>query len=157
MFEVSVSAQQCIVDALKECDEFSQAVVLCRTPSEVFADGMFSLGTRDLFDDFLGKDAVSLISIFPNMGIIKQSLKNCDDHPFIIDCIVACHHTCDPLDVSIDVVSRLGLDFQNVSQIAFVVDMPKGTYRPHATTAYRIRVQSDTLIFKHLEKATGTV
>ena len=78
------------------------------------------------------------------MGIVKQALKNFKDHPFIIDCIVACHHTYDPLDVSIDVVSKLGLDFQNVSQIAFVVDMPKGTYRPYATTAYRIRVQSDT-------------
>ena len=144
MFEVSVAAQQCIVDALKDCGDLSQAVVLCHTPSEVCAGGNFSLGTHDLLDDFLGKDSLSLISIFPNMGIVKQALKNCKDHSFIIDCIVACHHTYDPLDVSIEVVSRLGLDFQNVSQIAFVVDMPKGTYRPYATTAYRIRVQSDT-------------
>ena len=60
MFEVSVAAQQCIVDALKDCDGLSQAVVLCHTPSEVCADGNFSLGTHDLLDDFLGKDSLSL-------------------------------------------------------------------------------------------------
>ena len=106
MFDVSVAAQQCIVDALKEDDELSHSVVLCHTPSEVFADENFSLGTHDLFDDFLGKEAVSLISIFPNMGIIKQALKISKDYSFTVDCIVACHHSCDPLDVSIDVVSR---------------------------------------------------
>ena len=76
MFEVSVAAQQCIVDALKEDDELSHSVVLCHTPSEVSADEKFSLGTHDPFDDFLGKDSASLISIFPNMGIIKQALKS---------------------------------------------------------------------------------
>ncbi len=150
MFEVSVAAQQCIVDALKEVDGLSHSVVLCHTPSEVFADGKFSLGTHDLLDDFLGKEAVSLISIFPNMGIIKQALKNSKDHPFTVDCIVACHHSCDPLDASIDVVGRLGLDFQYVSQIAFVADMPKGTYRPHSTTAYRIRVQNEVCPKTHI-------
>ena len=145
MFEVPVAAQQCIVDALKEGCDTSQTVVLCHTPSEVYSDGNFLLGTHDLLDDFLGNKSITLISIFPNMGIVKQTLKNCKDHSFIIDCIVACHHTYDPLDASIDVVNKLGLDFQNVSQVAFVVDMPKGTYRPHATTAYRIRVQSETV------------
>ena len=80
MFEVSVAAQQCIVDALKEGCDTSQTVVLCHTPSEVYADGNFSLGTHDLLDDFLGNDSLSLISIFPNMGIVKQALKNCKDH-----------------------------------------------------------------------------
>ena len=125
MFEVSVAAQQCIIDALKECEDLSQAVLLCHTPSEVCVDGKFSLGTHDLLDDFLGKDDISLISIFPNIGIVKQVLKERKDFSFRIDCIVACHHTNDPMDVSIEVVSRLGLDFQNVSQVAFVVDMPK--------------------------------
>ena len=143
MFEVSVTAQQCIVDALKDCEDLSQAIILCHTPSEVCADEKFSLGTHDLLDDFLGKDSISLISIFPNIGIVKQALKECKDLSFMIDCIFACHHTHDPLDVSIEVVSRLGLDFQNVSQVAFIADMPKGTYRSYATTAYRIRVQSD--------------
>ena len=143
MFEVPVSAQQCIVDALKESQDVSQTVVLCHTPSELFADGKFSLGTHDLFDDFFGKDAVSLISIFPNMGIIKQALKDKKEYPFTVDCIVACHHSCDPLDVSIDVVGKLGLEFQYVSQVAFVTEMPNGTYRPHATTAYRIRIQNE--------------
>ena len=143
MFEVSVAAQQCIVDALKPCDESSQTVVLCHTPSEICTDGYLTLGTHDLLDDFLGKDSLSLTSVFPNMGIVKQVVKNYKDDPFTIDCIVACHHTYDPLDVAIDVVGRLGLDFQNVSQIAFVVDLPKGTYRSYAAAAYRIRVQSD--------------
>ena len=143
MFEVSVAAQQGIVDALKPCNESSQTVVLCHTPSEICTDGYLTLGTHDLLDDCLGKESLSLIVVFPNMGVIKQVLKNHKDDPFTIDCIVACHHSYDPLDVSFDVVGRLGLDFQNVSQIAFVVDLPKGTYRSYATSAYRIRVQSD--------------
>ena len=73
MFEVSVAAQQCIVDALKEVHGLSHSVVLCHTPSEVFADGKCCLGTHDLFDDFLGKDAVSLISIFCEHGYYQAS------------------------------------------------------------------------------------
>ena len=141
MFEVSTAAQQCIVDALKPCDESSQTVVLCHTPSEICTDGHLILGTHDLLEDFIGKDSSSLVSVFPNMGSIKQALKNHKDAPFHIDCIVGCHHTYDPLDVSCD--SRLGLDFQNVSQIAFIVDLPKDTYRSYATSAYKIRVQND--------------
>ena len=143
MFEVPTSAQQCIVDALKGSHGTNQAIILCHTPSELVADGSFSLGTYDLFDVFfLGKDSISLISIFPKIGIIRQALKNKKDTSFTVDCIVACHHSCDPLDLSIDIVGRFELDIQHVSEVAFVTEMPKGTYRPHAMTAYRIRVQN---------------
>ena len=144
MFEVSAIAQQCIVDALKPCEESSQTVVLCHTPSEICTDGHLTLGTHDLLEDFIGKESLSLISVFPNMGSVKQSLKNHRDAPIYIDCIVACHHTYDPLDVSSDVVNRMGLDFQYVSQIAFLVDLPKGSFRSYATSAYIIRVRSES-------------
>ena len=142
MFEVPITAQQCVVDALKGSHEINQAIVLCHTPSELVDDESFSLGTHDLFDDFLGKDSISLISVFPNIGTIRQALKNKKEEPFAVDSIVACHHSCDPLDVSIDIVGRFGLDVQHISEVAFVTEMPKGTYRPHATIAYRIRVQN---------------
>ena len=143
MFEVSAIAQQCIVDALKPCEESSQTVVLCHTPSEICTDGHLTLGTHDLLEDFIGKESLSLISVFPNMGSVKQSLKNHRDAPTHIDCIVACHHTYDPLDVSSDVVSRMGLDFEYVSQIAFLCDLPKGSFRSYATSAYKIRLHSE--------------
>ena len=73
MFEVPITAQQCVVDALKGSHEIKQAIVLCHTPSELVADESFSLGTHDLFDDFLGKDSISLISVFP---ILEQSDKH---------------------------------------------------------------------------------
>ena len=105
--------------------------------------GTFTLGTHDLLEDFIGKESLSLISVFPNMGSVKQSLKNHRDAPIHIDCIVACHHTYDPLDVSSDVVNRMGLDFQYVSQISFLCDLPKGSFRSYATSAYKIRLHSE--------------
>ena len=107
MFEVPIAAQQCVVDALKGSHETNQAIVLCHTLNELVAGESFSLGTHDLFDDFLGKDSLSLISVFPNTGTTRQALKSEKEEPFAVDCIVACHHTCDPLDVSIDIVGSL--------------------------------------------------
>ena len=59
MFEVSAIAQQCIVDALKPCEESSQTVVLCHTPSEICTDGHLTLGTHDPLEDFIGKESLS--------------------------------------------------------------------------------------------------
>ncbi len=117
-------------DALKGSYGVQQAMILCHTPSDLVADESSSLGTHDLFDEFLGKDSLSLISVFPNVGIIRQAIKGKKDEPFTVDCILACHHYCDPLDVSIDVVGRFGIDFHHISEVVFVTDMPKGMYRP---------------------------
>ena len=133
-----------VFDALKGSYGVKQAMILCHTPSDLVADESSSLGTHDLFDEFLGKDSLSLISVFPNVGIIRQALKGKKDEPFTVDCILACHHSCDPLDVSIDVVGRFGIDFHHISEVVFVTDMPKGMYRPHATSAYRVRVHNKT-------------
>ena len=88
MFEVSAIAQQCIVDALKPCEESSQTVVLCHTPSEICTDGHLTLSTHDLLEDFIGKESLSVISVFPNMGSVKQSLKNHRDAPFTLTALL---------------------------------------------------------------------
>ena len=92
MFPVSTSAQQKVVDALKDSYDGEQTMILCHTPSDLTADENTSLGTHDLFDEFLGKISVHLISVFPNVGTIRQ-----ENEPFTLDCILACHHSSDPL------------------------------------------------------------
>ena len=143
MFQVSASAQQKIVDAINGSHGGKKTMILCHTPSDLTADENSSLGTHNLFDEFLGKDSLSLISVFPDVGTIRQGLKNRKDEPFTVDCILVCHHSCDPLDVSIDVVGRFGLDIHHISEVFFVADMPKNMYRPCATIAYRVRVQNE--------------
>ena len=48
----------------------------------------------------------------------------------------------DALDLAIDVVGRFGIDIYCIEEIAFVADLPKKTYRPYATIAYRVRVSN---------------
>ena len=119
-------------------------VILCHNPSEVvpMRDDWISVGTHDLFDDYYCNDAVDLIVIFPNISAIRKAVTQKEMLPFSFDCVFACHHNSDPVELTTEICSKFGTLHDYVVEVAFLAELKKKTYRSFATTAYRIKVSN---------------
>ena len=144
MFHMNVEAQQAVVDSISCFTPSKPTFILCHNPSEITSMNgeLISVGTHDLFDEYYCNDAIQVISVFPNISSIKRVLATCEGHHFCFDCIFACHHGCDPIEVITDMCSKFGTLHGHISDISFLTELKKRTFRPFATVAYRVRICS---------------
>ena len=141
---MNVEAQQAVVDSISCFTPSKPTFILCHNPSEISSMNgeLMSVGSHDLFEDYYRNDAIQVISVFPNISNIKRVLANCEDLHFCFDCIFACHHGCDPIEVITEICSKFGTLFCHISNISFLTELRKRTFRPFATVAYKVRICS---------------
>ena len=82
------------------------------------------------------RPSIALTTVFPNTGILKQCFKAYGNSDFCFQAVFACHHSVDPLGVGMDVLGKFGADIKYVSEIGFLVDLPKNALRKYDMVAY---------------------
>ena len=116
--------------------------MLCHDAGSLTLEETCQVCTHDKFEDHILRNSIELVSVFPNVGVIRRALKTYRDELLNFETIFACHHSIDPLGISIEVLNKFGTDRRFIQEIHFLVDLPQEVFRKHDTIAYRIIFKS---------------
>lgn len=125
MNEIPIAAQQLIVDNIKARTSSLPRVVLCHDAGLLTSEETCQVCTHDKFEDHILRNSIELVSVFPSVGVIRRALKTYRDELLNFEAIFACHHSIDPLGISIEVLNKFGTDCRFIQEIHFLVDLPK--------------------------------
>ena len=79
------------------------------------------LSTQDRLQELFTSGHDSAVAIFPNASLVRRLCKNCQQDTFSIELVFACHASCDPNDLVIDLLGKFAVECK------FFCDWPRGT------------------------------
>ena len=109
MTTIDINAQQIVVDALAKNPKNNQKTILCHTPSKLSAEPGMYLSTQDRLQELFTSGHDSVVAIFPNASLVRRLCKNCQQDTFSIELVFACHASCDPNDLVIDLLGKFAV------------------------------------------------
>ena len=60
------------------------------------------------------------------MAYIRRVCKDIKED-FKLEIVLACHSSCDPVDVAIDILGKFSNDFFSLRRVEYLVELPPGT------------------------------
>ena len=159
MTTIDIRAQQIVVDALARDPKNSQKTILCHTPSKLSAEPGMYLSTQDRLQELFINEHNSVVAVFPNAQLVRRLCKNFQQDTFSIDLVFACHASCDPNDLVIDLLGKFSVDFKYMQSVSYLTVLPQGTFRKRQPyIAYTVRVThvlQDTLDLQWICQTTA--
>ena len=159
MTTIDIRAQQIVVDALARDPKNSQKTILCHTPSKLSAEPGMYLSTQDRLQELFINEHNSVVAVFPNAQLVRRLCKNFQQDTFSIDLVFACHASCDPNDLVIDLLGKFSVDFKYIQSVSYLTVLPQGTFRKRQPyIAYTVRVThdlQDTLDLQWIRQTTA--
>ena len=159
MTTIDIRAQQIVVDALARDPKNSQKTILCHTPSKLSAEPGMYLSTQDRLQELFINEHNSVVAVFPNAQLVRRLCKNFQQDTFSIDLVFACHGSCDPNDLVIDLLGKFSVDFKYIQSVSYLTVLPQGTFRKRQPyIAYTVRVThvlQDTLDLQWICQTTA--
>ena len=143
MSDIPVEAQQLVVDGIKAQPSRTPRVVLCHSSGCLVSDASCQVCTHDKFEEYFLRKSIKLISVLPSVGSIRRALQKFRGDSFSFEAILACHHSVDIMGLCIDILGRFGTDCNYIQEVHFLVNLPEGTFRKHATVAYSVLFKSN--------------
>ena len=144
MTTIDINAQQIVVDALATNPKNNQETILCHTPSKLSAESGMYLSTQDRLQELFTNGHDSVVAIFPNASLVRRLCKNCQQDTFSIDLVFACHASCDPNDLVIDLLGKFSVEFKFIQSASYLAALPQGTFRKRQPyIAYTVKVTHD--------------
>ena len=144
MTTIDINAQQIVVDALAKNPKNNQKTILCHTPSKLSAEPGMYLSTQDRLQELFTSGHNSVVAIFPNASLVRRLCKNCQQDTFSIDLVFACHASCDPNDLVIDLLGKFAVECKFIQSASFLAVLPQGTFRKRQPyIAYIVKVTHD--------------
>ena len=144
MTTIDINAQQIVVDALAKNPKNNQKTILCHTPSKLSAEPGMYLSTQDRLQELFTSGHDSVVAIFPNASLVRRLCKNCQQDTFSIDLVFACHASCDPNDLVIDLLGKFAVECKFIQSASFLAVLPQGTFRKRQPyIAYIVKVTHD--------------
>ena len=144
MTTIDINAQQIVVDALAKNPKNNQKTILCHTPSKLSAEPGMYLSTQDRLQELFTSGHDSVVAIFPNASLVRRLCKNCQQDTFSIDLVFACHASCDPNDLVIDLLGKFAVECKFIQSASFLAALPQGTFRKRQPyIAYIVKVTHD--------------
>ena len=144
MTTIDINAQQIVVDALAKNPKNNQKTILCHTPSKLSAEPGMYLSTQDRLQELFTSGHDSVVAIFPNASLVRRLCKNCQQDTFSIDLVFACHASCDPNDLVIDLLGKFAVEWKFIQSASFLAVLPQGTFRKRQPyIAYIVKVTHD--------------
>ena len=136
-----INAQQIVVDALAKNPKNNQKTILCHTPSKLSAEPGMYLSTQDRLQELFTSGHDSVVAIFPNASLVRRLCKNCQQDTFSIELVFACHASCDPNDLVIDLLGKFAVECKFIQSASFLAFLPQGTFRKRQPyMAYSVKV-----------------
>ena len=87
---------------------------------------------------------------FPSMSYIKRTCKDIKED-FRLEIVLACHSSCDPADVIIEILGKFSNDFFSLKRVEYLVELPLGTYwKKSSSIAYVISISNASQDELHL-------
>ena len=144
MTTIDINAQQIVVDALAKNPKNNQKTILCHTPSKLSAEPGMYLSTQDRLQELFTSGHDSVVAIFPNASLVRRLCKNCQQDTFSIELVFACHASCDPNDLVIDLLGKFAVECKFIQSASFLAFLPQGTFRKRQPyIAYSVKVTHD--------------
>ena len=144
MTTIDINAQQIVVDALAKNPKNNQKTILCHTPSKLSAEPGMYLSTQDRLQELFTNGHDSVVAIFPNASLVRRLCKNCQQDTFSIDLVFACHASCDPNDLVIDLLGKFAVECKFIQSASYLAVLPQGTFRKRQPyIAYTVKVTHD--------------
>ena len=141
MTTIDINAQQIVVDALAKNPKNNQKTILCHTPSKLSAEPGMYLSTQDRLQELFTSGHDSVVAIFPNSSLVRRLCKNCQQDTFSIELVFACHASCDPNDLVIDLLGKFAVECKFIQSASFLAFLPQGTFRKRQPyMAYSVKV-----------------
>ena len=141
MTTIDINAQQIVVDALAKNPKNNQKTILCHTPSKLSAEPGMYLSTQDRLQELFTSGHNSVVAIFPNASLVRRLCKNCQQDTFSIELVFACHASCDPNDLVIDLLGKFAVECKFIQSASFLAFLPQGTFRKRQPyMAYSVKV-----------------
>ena len=141
MTTIDINAQQIVVDALAKNPKNNQKTILCHTPSKLSAEPGMYLSTQDRLQELFTSGHDSVVAIFPNASLVRRLCKNCQQDTFSIELVFACHASCDPNDLVIDLLGKFAVECKFIQSASFLAFLPQGTFRKRQPyMAYSVKV-----------------
>ena len=141
MTTIDINAQQIVVDALAKNPKNNQKTILCHTPSKLSAEPGMYLSTQDRLQELFTSEHDSVVAIFPNASLVRRLCKNCQQDTFSIELVFACHASCDPNDLVIDLLGKFAVECKFIQNASFLAFLPQGTFRKRQPyMAYSVKV-----------------
>ena len=127
-YEVDINAQRLVVEALGQRNFQAGRNVLCHSASDIYSNNGLLVTTHDRLNELLTHKQVAVTSVFPNVSHIRKVCKDMREE-FKLEIVLACHSSCDPVDVAMDILGKFSNEFVFVRQVEYLVELPPGTYR----------------------------
>ena len=132
-YEVDINAQRLVVEALGQRNFQAGRNVLCHSASDIYTNNGLLVTTHDRLNELLTHKQVDVTSVFPNVSYIRKVCKDIKEE-FKLEIVLACHSSCDPVDVAIDILGKFSNDFVFLRRVEYLVELPPGTYRKKSSS-----------------------
>ena len=127
--------------------------------SKLSAEPGMYLSTQDRLQELFINEHNAVVAVFPNAQLVRRLCKNFQQDTFSIDLVFACHASCDPNDLVIDLLGKFSVDFKYIQSVSYLTDLPQGTFRKRQPyIAYTVRVThvlQDTLDLQWICQTTA--
>ena len=145
-YDVDINAQRLVVEALGQRNLQAGRHVLCHSASDICSNN----GLLVTLDELLTHKQVDVTSVFPSMSYIKRTCKDIKED-FRLEIVLACHSSCDPADVIIEILGKFSNDFFSLKRVEYLVELPLGTYwKKSSSIAYVISISNASQDELHL-------
>ena len=129
LYQIDLKTQQLIVDALGSRTHVEKKVVLCHDASQLALKDGLLVATHDRLDEFLTHKQLEVISILPNISLIKRLCKTSLSENFSIELVFICNSTSDPIEVILDLIGKFSTENIFIFKAKYLTSLPAGTFR----------------------------
>ena len=141
-YEVDTNAQRLVVEALGQRNFQAGRNVLCHSASDIYSNNGLLVTTHDRLYELLTHKQVDVTSVFPNVAYIRRVCKDIKED-FKLEVVLACHSSCDPADVAIEILGKFSNDFFLLRRVEYLVELPPGTYwKKSSSIAYVVSISN---------------
>ena len=120
-----------------------QKLILCHSPGEIQSNGLCSLGTHDLFREWIEDRRDDFISVFPNIYSIVNTMRRSQIHGFSFEVVLSCHEKCDLVGLIAELIEKFSDGHKFIRSVRSLCKLPEKTLKPHATLTYIVGLSSD--------------
>ena len=118
--------------------------------SDIYSNNGLLVTTHDRLYELLTHKQVDVTSVFPNVAYIRRVCKDIKED-FKLEIVLACHSSCDPADVAIEILGKFSNDFFSLRRVEYLVELPSGTYwKKSSSIAYVVSISNASQDELHL-------
>lgn len=141
LYQIDLKTQQLIVDALGKRTHVAKKALFSHDASRVTSRDGLLVATHDRLDEFLAHKQLEVISILPNVSLVKKLRKTSLSENLSIELVFICNSTSDPVEVVLDLIGKFSTEHIFINKAEYLTSLPAGTFRKRVECdAYTIGV-----------------